>query len=200
MVKLSQAQIDAITDYMFLPDQPLKAAATIVLGQTLWQRPLQRAIELYEADLSDTLIFTGGFNAKLGGVEATEMAHAWLQLRYPKAAILVDANASNTLQNMVNARNLITQAGLYHEGMSINLVSINYHMRRALETLQYVFAPNVLSIGFANYPSIYCPKDNWWQNEQGIRLILDEIDKMCRYLPGHKQTLARSLAPSLNWV
>lgn len=181
MHDLDAQQIKAITEYMFLPDNPIKADATIVLGQTLWQRPLQKAVEIYRAGLSGTLIFTGGFNPKLVGYEALEMQKAWLQMGYPPDKVLIDTKATNTMENILNAKKLLEESGLYKTGMLINLISINWHMRRALETIRHVFSGHNLQIGVVNYPSKYCEPHTWHQNVQGARLVQTEMAKIKAY-------------------
>lgn len=182
MPALDAAQIRALTDYMFVPDRVLPADVTIVLGQTRWHRPLERAISLYEAGLAGTLIFTGGFNARLDAAEAFKMQEAWVDKAYPLRHVLVDTNATNTLENMINAKRLLESNGLFRQDLSINLVSINYHMRRALETLRLVWGQEI-HVGIANYPSQYCHPMHWSENDTGRQLILTEVRKIQKYLP-----------------
>lgn len=179
---LDHDRIKALTEYMFIEDSPLKADATLVLGQTRWQRPLAKAIELYEAGLSGTLVFTGGHNHKLGGVEAVAMRDAWAKKGYPMTHVLVDAEATNTLENMIKARQLLDASGMFKPGLRINLVSINYHMRRALETLTHVWGLDI-EVGIANYPSQYCDPTSWHENDVGRELIIAEFKKIGTYLP-----------------
>jgi uncharacterized SAM-binding protein YcdF (DUF218 family) len=181
MIDLDEHQIKAITEYMFLPDNPIKSDVTIVLGQTLWQRPFQKALELYKAGVSGKIVFTGGYNSKLGSYEALEMKKAWAQLGLPTEDILLDLQATNTMENMVNARALMQEAGLLHNPSKINLVSISYHMRRAVETLKSVFIDTPIELGFANYPSQLCVMDTWFLNPQGSKLLLEEFDKIKKY-------------------
>lgn len=181
MHPLDEVRIKQITEYMFLPDNPIKADATIVLGQTLWQRPFQKAVELYKAGLSGKLVFTGGYNPKLGSHEALEMRKAWTQLGFSPEDVLLDVEATNTMENMVNARALMHEAGLLHNPLKINLVSISYHMRRAVETLKGVFDNTPIELGFANYPSKLCVTETWFLNPQGAKLVLEELEKIKKY-------------------
>lgn len=181
MNTLNADQISALTDSMFVPDRVLPADVTIVLGQTLWQRPLQKAVALYQAGQTGTVIFTGGYNTRLGAAEALNMQSAWVEMGYPLNDVLVDAAASNTLENMINAKTLLESAGLYRQDLCVNLVSINYHMRRALETLKRVWGHEV-RVGIANYPSKYCHPLHWFENDTGRQLILTEAEKIKKYL------------------
>lgn len=181
MRPLDEVRIKQMTEYMFLPDAPLEADATIVLGQTLWQRPLTKAAELYQAGLTGKLLFTGGYNPKLGGYEALEMQNAWVQMGHPLNSVLVDPEATNTMENMLNAKKLLEISGVYKAGMAINLISINWHMRRAVETLRRVFGGNNVQLGAVNYPSKYCEPHTWYQNAEGARLLQTEMAKIKQY-------------------
>ena len=182
MSGLNEIQIRALTDYMFVPDKILKADATLVLGTSLWERPLLRALKLYEQDVAGILVFSGGFNPKIGGAEALAMQARWVSLGLPAERVLLDSASTNTRENMINSKELLATNGLLFSGMKINIVSINYHMRRAIETFKDVFGDEFL-VGVANYPSKYCDRASWFQNEHGQKLILAEALKIRRYLP-----------------
>jgi hypothetical protein len=183
MIELSEPELRQITDYVFLPDRPLFADATIVLGQTLWHRPFQKSIEIYKAGGAGKVIFTGGFNPTLGSAEALRMKRAWARLGYCLNDVLVDRHACNTLENIQNARALMVRANLLKRGMAINVIAISYHMRRAIETLSQVFSDELLQIGIINYPSRYCAPDTWFHDPRGRSLVIGELIKIEKYLP-----------------
>ena len=195
MIELSEADLRQITDYVFLPDRPLIADATIVLGQTLWHRPFQKSIEIYKAGSAGKVIFTGGFNPALGSAEALRMKRAWAKLGYCRNDVLVDRHASNTLENIQNARALMARANLLKCGMAINVIAISYHMRRAIETLRQVFSDDLLQIGIINYPSRYCPPDTWFHDPRGRSLVIGELIKIEKYLT-MRPSLARHTCAS----
>lgn len=182
MIELSEPNLRQITDYVFLPDCPIFADATIVLGQTLWQRPFLKSIEVYKAGAAGKVIFTGGFNPTLGSAEALRMKRAWARLGYCLNDVLVDRHARNTLENIKNARALMARANLLKCGMAINVIAISYHMRRAIETLRQVFSDELLQIGIINYPSKYCPPDTWFKDPRGRSLVIGELIKIEKYL------------------
>jgi hypothetical protein len=182
MIELNVPYLRQITDYVFLPDRPLIADATIVLGQTLWHRPFQKSIEIYKAGAAGKVIFTGGFNPTLGCAEALRMKRAWARLGYCLNDVLVDRHASNTLENIQNAKALMAGTNLLKCGMAINVIAISYHMRRAIETLKHVFSDELLQIGIINYPSRYCPPDHWFNDPIGRSLVIGELIKLEKYL------------------
>lgn len=174
--------LQCLTDYMFVPDAIVRADATIVLGMTLWQRPLAMALALHEQDLAGTLVFSGGSNPKLALAESLHMVERWVALKKSSEKVLVDSLSSNTRENMIHSKRLLETSGLYDEDMRINIIAINYHMRRAVETFRAVFGTRI-SLGVVNYQSIYCHPENWYRNPQGKRLICTEVRKIMRYLP-----------------
>lgn len=174
--------IDALAEYMFVPNRPLVADATIVLGMTLWQRPLARALELFNEGKTGIMIFSGGYNAKLNASEAGQMESAWTKLGTSYTDILIDDQSSNTRENMLNSKKLLTNIGSLSDDMTINIVAISYHMRRCVETFRDVFG-NKISLGISNYPSKYCDPELWHLNQQGRRLIIGEAIKILHYLP-----------------
>jgi vancomycin permeability regulator SanA len=172
-----------ISNYMFLEDCPIVADVTIVLGQTIWQRPLEKAIDVYTNGLCNTFIFTGGFNHKLNDVEALCMANEWKRLGYAdKSKYLVESRSSNTMENMIHSREILESHGLLDIIKNVNLITINFHMRRAVETFKYVFANKSIHLGIINYPSIYCDPNAWYQNEKGYELVTSEFKKIVKYL------------------
>lgn len=183
MSELNQRSIDDITRYMFVPDQILRADATLVLGMTLWERPLHKAIEVYQSGHAGLLVFCGGQNPKLGASEALAMKNRWLELGYASEHVLTDTVSTNTRENMMNAHRLLQAVGYDTANMSLNLISITYHMRRAIETCRAVFGKKT-QLGSINYPSRYCPTNSWHLNPQGVNLLLTELIKLRNYLPG----------------
>src|SRR5665213_222197 len=69
-----ETRFQSIGKDVFVPDCVFPAEIAIVFGMTTWRRPVARAVQLYQAGLAKRLLFTGGFNARIGAVEASEMA------------------------------------------------------------------------------------------------------------------------------
>jgi hypothetical protein len=182
MIELPSAVVTALTGYMFLPDTELHADCTIVLGMTLFHRPVSRVVELHDRGMTGVIVFSGGYNHRLQSLEADQMLALWRRLGRPDAAVEIEAESTNTRENMVGVKNLLEQRGLLPEIRSINIVTISYHMRRALETFRDIFG-EALAVGTASYPSQYCPPQGWADDIRGRDLVLAEYGKIHRYLP-----------------
>ena len=179
---LDERAVDGLTRYMFLSDQVLNADVTLVLGMSLWQRPLGVAQQIYQAGLSGVVVLTGGFNKKLKALEAETMLAGWVKSGMPTEHVLMEPRASNTLENMMFSRTLLESHGLFRADMTINVVTINYHMRRALVSLRAAMGPHV-QVGVANYVSQYCDPGRWFSHPKGAALILQEAQKIKMYFP-----------------
>jgi uncharacterized SAM-binding protein YcdF (DUF218 family) len=171
---------DSATDF-FVPDRIFAADFAIVFGMTSWHRPTERAVELYKTGTARRLLFTGGFNRRIGAVEASEMAREALQSGIPAAAILVEDRASNTAENLIFSRRLIEETVGLETIDTILLVAISFHMRRVLMTAQRTFPPEI-ALGTVSYPSIAYTDRDWFRSDRGRRDVASEIQKIQIYL------------------
>jgi uncharacterized SAM-binding protein YcdF (DUF218 family) len=146
-----------------IPDSIFPADLAIVFGMTAWHRPTERAVDLYEAGTARRLLFTGGFNSRVGAIEASEMAREALRSGVPGAAILVEDRASNTDENLVFSRRLIEETVGLGTIDTILLVAISFHMRRVLMTAQRTFPPRI-ALGTASYPSVSYSDRDWFRH------------------------------------
>lgn len=176
--------MDALTHFIFVPDNVLKADATIVLGMSLWERPLARAIDLYRQGLAGRLVLCGGYNPKIGAIEALKMYREAKSIGIPDSDILVDPDSSNTAENFSNAVFLLQANNIGTTRSVVNIVSIHFHSRRALLTAQKVFG-NGVQFGTATYPSVHYTSKTWYETEAGRRNVFDEIEKIARSFPGN---------------
>ncbi len=112
------------------------AQAAVVLGAAAWgNRPspiykerINEAIRLYQQGRVKTLIFTGG-TPVLGYPSESAVGREYARLQgIPDSVILVDTKSRSTFENLVQARDLMNQAGIH----SILLVSDPLHMKRAM--------------------------------------------------------------------
>lgn len=173
---------EALGCFLFIPDNEIKADVTLVLGMTLWQRPLERALELYHKGLAGRMIFTGGYNERIDMPEAEAMAEHIRHLGVPENDFLVEPHSLNTRENFVYSRISMEMQGLSSH-CRMNIVAIGFHMRRALLTAQDVF-PNSITMGTASYPSIHYSNADWHQTKRGRDDFLTELNKIATYYPG----------------
>ena len=112
------------------------AQAAVVLGAAAWgNRPspvykerINEAIRLYKQGRVGTLIFTGGTPVP-GYPSESAVGRDYARVQgVADSAILVDTQSRSTLENLVQARELMKSAGI----QSILLVSDPLHMKRSM--------------------------------------------------------------------
>lgn len=182
MPELSPEQVQALTRYMFIDDTTLQADCTLVLGMTLVHRPVARAAQLHERGQAGLIVFSGGPNPRLHTTEALAMHGHWCGLGHSDRQVRLETRSTHTRENMTETRDLLEREGLLKGIRRMNLVTISYHMRRAVETFRDVFGDHI-ALGTASYPSVHCPPQGWAHDPQGRALVLAEFEKIRQYLP-----------------
>lgn len=180
------------TRYLFPPDELFAADLGLVLGMSDWRRPLARAVELYRAGTVKSLLFTGGFNARVGGIEAVEMANGARASGVAQPDILVEPIAKNTSENMRFAHHLMERSFGPDGIRSVIVVAIHFHVRRAVLTALRQFAPDV-RIGWVTYPSQFYAAADWQRSERGRTDVLAELGKIGLYLAQDLSFLRRNV-------
>ncbi|MFQ3544857.1 YdcF family protein [Halobacillus rhizosphaerae] len=113
-----------------------EADAAIVLGAAQWNgKPspvfegrLKEAIELYEKNKVDFLIFTGGASQNAASSEAEVGKSYAMEHGVPEKAILFENQSFVTEDNLMNAKKVATNKEIH----SYLLVSDRYHLKRAV--------------------------------------------------------------------
>jgi uncharacterized SAM-binding protein YcdF (DUF218 family) len=176
----SRMDIELINRCFFPADHLIKADVAIVFGMNDPKRPGERAAELYHQGVARRLLFTGGYNSRVGASEAHHMARNVLASGVPPDAILVEDEAKNTDENVRLSKILLEKKIGLDNVRSVILLTIHYHFRRAYIAMRRHFPPNVM-IGWASYPSCHYRSDGWSEAERGQQNILSEIEKIERY-------------------
>jgi vancomycin permeability regulator SanA len=143
-----------VTSIDGLTDDTQPADCLLVLGNTVnadgtlsprLQGRLDKALSLYQADVSPTIFVSGGLG-KEGHYEGTAMREYLVAHGVPAAAILVD-NAGNTTQ--ATARNFAATAQVRHFS-SVVVVSQFFHISRTKLLLKQQRFPHIYG-AHANY-------------------------------------------------
>ena len=138
-----------------------------------YQERVKRAVELYQAEYAEHLVFSSGFVFALQ--EADVMRALAISLGVPENAILLENAASSTYENVK-----LVKAILHEQGwQTILLVSSPYHMRRAMLTWKQV-APEVEVISIPVQQSRFYSHDSGATVEQ-MRGILHEYAAIVVY-------------------
>lgn len=98
--------------------------------------------------------------------EADNMYIKALELGVPEASIIVEKSSQNTIENILCSLLELQRSMWLNRVKSVLLVTTAYHMRRSLQTANYLFPPHI-----SVYP---CPaddtttrRDNWMNTSEG---------------------------------
>lgn len=172
--------VTRVGKYIFVPDNFLDADVAIVLGMSDWRRPVTRGVGLYREGKAKRLLFTGGYNSKINATEAIEMATLARASGVPMADILVEPRAAHTDQNISFARDLLEANIGLPKLRSIVLVTIHYHIRRAIIAARRHF-PRSIEIGWVCYASRHYSSSDWRQSHLGRENVASELAKIEKY-------------------
>lgn len=171
---------ESLSRCFFPPDRREPADVAIVFGMSVPRRPVERAAELFHAGLVPKLLFSGGYNPRLGRPEAHEMAELAQAQGIPAEAILIEDKALNTQENIEFSHRLLEDR-LGRGGVgSVMLLTIHYHLRRACLAARRRFPADV-GLCWTCYASRYYTSDNWFEVERGRRDVMAEIRKIEGY-------------------
>ena len=165
---------------LFLEDNLIKADVAIVFGMNDWRRPVERAIDLYQSGKAKFLLFTGGYNSNIRECEATAMSDFARDSGLPDRAILVEPRAAHTEENIVFARQVLDAHSELHNFRSVTLVTIHYHLRRAILAARK-HLPVSVELGWVSYPSVHYSAADWHKSAHGRSNADSEIAKIDRY-------------------
>lgn len=180
---LKNSQLIALlTEYFFFNQPTVHADYTIVLGMNLWQRPASAAVELYHQGMSGKLILCGGHNNKIGQPEAAAIHEFTLAHGVPSENLLVDTTSLNTYENISNALALLRANAFNTHNITLNIISIHFHARRALLTAEQLFS-GAKRMNAVTYPSIHYQASDWYESETGIINVFSELNKLIEYFP-----------------
>lgn len=171
---------DAITQFLFLKDEPAPVDLCFVLGSPSISSILP-AIYLYQQGLAPKILISGH------GPQA-DCIPEWQVYRdyaiaqgVPASAILVEKQASNTLENFTFSKEVIDQEIGWENLSKIALVAKPFHMRRVLMTASRQWPGHIhYNMQPSNAPDDP-PAETWWQTPSGRNFVLAELKAIGTY-------------------
>ncbi len=179
---------DYISELVFVETEIKTADIILVLGGSQPQL-MERAAELYNEGLAPYVLPSGHFNSKI-----PEYSSEWeflksigLKLDVPEEKILKEDQARNTFENAEFSWKVIKENNLSVK--KAILVCKAFHSRRALLTYQSVF-PKGIEFFVACVPDRKeITKDNWFLDEDKIKIVMGEVVKIGRYFESYIKKL-----------
>ena len=178
--QMNQFDTGALGRCFFPPDRAGMPDVVIVFGMSAPHRPVERAASLFHAGRVPLLLFSGGYNPRLGRPEAHAMADLALAQGIPAQAILIEDRARNTQENIEFSHHLLEQRFGPAGPHGVMLLTIHYHLRRACLAARSRL-PAEIDLCWTCYPSHYYTADNWFAVERGRHDVMSELRKIESY-------------------
>jgi uncharacterized SAM-binding protein YcdF (DUF218 family) len=184
-----EQMIETITRSLDVDVLPAHATIAFVLGTRL-PTPDQIAASLFHQGIFDWILLTGGRNKLSGEVESEAHLRLLLEQGVPAARLLIENRSTSTQENVTFALPLLQQAHLFERLEQVLVISKWYHCRRGIMTLKR-YLPAGIRYYAASYEPTVIPatsepvpiqRNSWWQHEASKRIILEEWEKIPRYL------------------
>ena len=171
---------DCISEFIFVETDVEKSDVILIPGASQPQL-MEKAAELYNRGFAKYILPSGGVNPKLIHHESEweYLKTIGIKLGVPENVILREDKAQNTFENAQFSWNFLQSLNIPIR--NVILVCKAYHSRRALLTYRTIFP---LNINFYISPVIDkrgITKDNWFQNEGSISIVMSEVVKIGNY-------------------
>ena len=177
---------DNLEDIVFdtqYPKVESKADFGIVFGGiSMIPYRVQEALRLYNEELIDKLVLTGGIgflNKDRKTPEALKMREYLLNHSVPDSDIIVEGKSRSTYENIdLFLQILKNQYNL--DDTSFALITSDFHIRRCLAMVRKLLDNDALLCGCGAKDNI-TDINSWYKNNYGKRLILKEALLLCHY-------------------
>ncbi len=202
---LPEDSITTITRYLDVDLLPAHATLAVVLGTRL-PAPTHIAARLFHEGMVDWILLTGGHNRLSGEIESAAHQKLLLEQGVPAARLLIETRSTSTQENVLFSLPVLQQAHLLAQLEQVLVISKWYHCRRGMMTLKRYLPPGIRYHATSYEPevipatneSVPIHRDSWWQQEASRCIILQEWEKIQRYL--QQGTLAEISSTGDAWV
>lgn len=110
--------LQILWDYLGMHQEPQKADCIVGFGN-FNDNIARRAAELYHQGYAKRILFTGGLGRNTQGLlpepEAARFARVAVECGVPPEAVLQEDKSTNTKENILFTRNMLTKLGLPHD-------------------------------------------------------------------------------------
>ncbi len=143
---------------------------------------IDEALKLYNEDLIDKLVLTGGIgflNKDRKTPEALKMHKYLLQHGVPDSDIIVESKSRNTFENVVLFLQTLNKDYTIDE-TTFTLITSDFHLKRCMAMVKNLLTKEATLYGKGVKDNI-TDIDTWHTNLYGRRLILQEAFLLCYY-------------------
>lgn len=184
--------IEDITKFIFIKDEPEKADIIFIPGSSNWVLA-ETAARLYKEGKAGKIMPSGMYFYQFGrfmnervtderykGVYRTEaefLASVLIKNGVPDEDVIKEERATNTYENAIFSKELIKEMGI--EVKTAILCPQAFHARRAFMTYSHLFPDTEFYVVPTDTQGITA--GNWHKTERGIQVVLGELKKCGEY-------------------
>jgi uncharacterized SAM-binding protein YcdF (DUF218 family) len=172
--------LQAIGRFLFVKDEPTPVDLAMVLGSPS-VNSIYPAISLFQAGLTRQILISGAGQSLSGQPEWEFYRDTALQAGIPNEALILEKQATNTVENFRFSAALIAATVGWSQVSSIALCAKPFHMRRTLMTARAFFPSEVSLIARPAEDPMNLLASNWADTPEGRRRVLEELGKISRY-------------------
>ena len=195
--------IEDITKFIFIKDEPEKADIIFIPGSSNWVLA-ETAARLYKEGKAEKIMPSGMYFYQFGrfmnervtderykGVYRTEaefLASVLIKNGVPEENVIKEERATNTYENAIYSKELLRDMGF--DIKSAIICPQAFHARRALMTYSHLFPDTKLYVVPTNTQNI--TSDNWYNTERGRQVVLGELRKCGEYFENYIKDISSS--------
>ena len=184
--------IEDITKFIFIKDEPEKADIIFIPGSSNWVLA-ETAARLYKEGVAGKIMPSGMYFYQFGrfmnervtderykGIYRTEaefLASVLIKNDVPEENVIKEERATNTYENAIFSKELIKEMGI--EVKTAILCPQAFHARRAFMTYSHLFPDTEFYVVPTDTQGITA--GNWHKTERGIQVVLGELKKCGEY-------------------
>jgi hypothetical protein len=195
--------IEDITKFIFIKDEPEKADIIFIPGSSNWVLA-ETAARLYKEGKAEKIMPSGMYFYQFGrfmnervtderykGIYETEaefLASVLVKNGVPKEDVIKEEKATNTYENAIYSKELLRE--MKFRIKSAIICPQAFHARRALMTYSHLFPDTKLYVVPTNTQNITA--DNWYNTERGRQVVLGELRKCGEYFENYIKDISSS--------
>ena len=139
---------------------------------------VRHAIRLFNEGHAPVVVFSGGISLKDAGLACSSAQlslEAAQELGLPDGAAIIASGAQSTYDEAMNLGRLAQQHGWH----SLIVVTDSFHTRRAARTFRALLPDATIYLSAAPDPNYDAGR--WWQTEEGLVAVFNEVIKLAFY-------------------
>ncbi|EOP54379.1 MULTISPECIES: YdcF family protein [Bacillus] len=173
---------DCITNFIFVETEISPADVILIPGANHPQL-MEKATSLYKQGLAPYILPSGGYKPHVGTTEWDFLRNIGIANGVPEEAILKEDQAQHTLENARLSLEVLQNTGI--EPKKVIIVCKAGHSRRALLCYQAEFPKETEFFVSSVIDRYGITKENWFTTEIGISRIMNEVEKIGKYIGPH---------------